>query len=847
TLIGSGQRTWEKLGDGFTDHVRLPGQTTDDIAQQKWGTWNSTDRANQYQEFKLENGANGLERPGSWEIQGKAGKPVGTGTKLPNDNILSAHRVGEQRPPVWFRDYIQRNPVPEGNVSHVANDARYQIYRWETTGANNPGQGVRYVAGDESFVDVGLDGRFVRFEGKLHDGSKLKVGDQVEGLTDAHPNPNGGAVTAWENDGTKGWRIFDDANNSWQDFKPSMGPHQPGQGPDWILVRQSRPGGEVREFPEAGNNHVWVQRDAHGNLVGSSHQIPPYGHNPPIRYIEATGPADGSRWTWRELDVNGTETGVGGGRFHFKGSRDQSISWDNSFRDFDARGNLVRDRHMLDEGRYVESWKSGNNNWHSAEFDKLGQRVDGAMTFDRRWGTGDGRWSEQWNAQSTHFKDSTPHGAAAPDQVRFETPQHIGDSRPVRVREYHVDATSGNSDLAQWKEFDLDKIVRQRAASGANYLETDKLHGQWKIWGQDGRVIGERSDTGLVFELRDNRLILTGNEFDFRGSMTEFRGWNARIGDAQRQPWHLQSDWTFDPKALQAGGNPLRMESNYVSYGRLLTQKMLLTASTEFVLDYAASLIIMAIIADAQNKPFSGTDALKALMNAAVGTTLRTVAGTALTETRLGGGLRDLKQTMGNLDSGKLATNRPNNNSAQWGVEWAGNTSAAKWRGGTFDYGFGMLMLPLTGFVNGTMNAAIFGVKGPDGKTVHLTGWQALAEGGMSVATGYAIANSIGMLRTIGMGLGAGRFFQKGGIADMATGFGLKFFEKGMASLLAPALRASMNPEWSRPNPQPQPLILPPSVTVPQNQPQPQVTSGGVILPPGVQAPQPPATRTGTP
>ncbi|MDX6260201.1 MAG: large repetitive protein, partial [Kribbellaceae bacterium] len=42
TLIGSGQRTWEKLGDGFTDHVRLPGQTTDDIAQQKWGTWNST-------------------------------------------------------------------------------------------------------------------------------------------------------------------------------------------------------------------------------------------------------------------------------------------------------------------------------------------------------------------------------------------------------------------------------------------------------------------------------------------------------------------------------------------------------------------------------------------------------------------------------------------------------------------------------------------------------------------------------------------------------------------------------------------------------------------------------------
>jgi hypothetical protein len=328
--------------------------------------------------------------------------------------------------------------------------------------------------------------------------------------------------------------------------------------------------------------------------------------------------------------------------------------------------------------------------------------------------------------------------------------------------------------------------------------------------------------------------------------MTEFRGWNARIGDAQRQPWHLQSNWTFDPKSLQAGGNPLRMESNYVSYSRLLTQKMLLTGTMEFVLDYAASVIILAIIAEAQNKPFTGQDALKALMNAAVGTTLKTVAGTALTETRLGGGLRDLKQTMGNLDSGKLATNRPNNNSATWGVEWAGNTTAAKWRGGTFDYGFGMMMLPLTAFVNGTMNAAIFGVKGPDGKTVHLTGWQALAEGGMSVATGYAVANSLGMLKTIGGGLGIGRYWQKGGVADLAFGFGTKLFEKGLTTaLLGPAIRQSMDPPWSRP------LTLPPSVNVPQ----PQVTSGGVILPPGVQAPQPQpqpspqpsASPTGTP
>jgi hypothetical protein len=154
-------------------------------------------------------------------------------------------------------------------------------------------------------------------------------------------------------------------------------------------------------------------------------------------------------------------------------------------------------------------------------------------------------------------------------------------------------------------------------------------------------------------------------------------------------------------------------------------------------------------------------------------------------------------------------------------------------------------MLPLTGFVNGTMNAAIFGVKGPDGKTHTVGGGQAVMEGLYGVATGYAVANSIGMLRTIGMGFSVGRYFQKGGIADLGIGFGLKFWEKGMASLLGPAIRQSIDPAWSRPNPQP--LILPPSVTVPQNQPQPQVSSGGVILPPGVQAPQPPASQTGTP
>lgn len=824
-LVASGSRTWEKVGDGFTDRVRIG--TQDEIAQQKWGTWNSVDTARRYQEFKLEADAGVVTRSGEFDVRGTGDKSIGSGKKLDNGDIVSASRVGEQRPPVWFRELVQdNNRTFDGFTSHIAKDPQYQIHRWETSGAGGNNRGVRYQAGDESITDVDMAGNLVRFEGKLHDSSKLKVGDQVKPPETALPNLNGRTAKAWDNETSRGWRVFDSNNNTWEDFVQLPGPSRPGQGPDWVIVRKSEPGGQVREFPEAGNTKVWFQRDPHGNLVGEQHLAPGVRPNQPQRYLESNGPADSSSWTWRELDVNGAPTGNHGDRFHFKGSREESISWDNSFRDFDAGGNLIRDRHMLDEGRYVDSWKSANNNWHSAEFDKFGQRVDGAMTFDRRWGTGDGTWSPRWSQNAKYHVDFQPGTPQLIRQVRFETPQHVGDGRPVRVREYEVDAATKVSDRAQWKEFDFDKIVRERVKSGDNFLETDKIHGQWKLWDDTGGVVGERSQNGLVFELRDGRLRLTGNEYDFRGAMTEFRGWNSRIGDAQRQPWLMHSDWTIDPKALRPGGSAGRIEANYASYSRALIQKMLLTASTEFVLDYAASVIILAIIAEAQNKPFSGNDALKALMNAAVGTTLRTVAGTALTETRLGGSLRDLKSTMGNLDSGKLVTNRPTNNNASWGVEWAGHTGVAKWRGGTFDYSFGMLMLPLTGFVNGTMNAAIFGVTGPDGKPVKLTGWQAMAEGGMSVATGYAVANSLGMLRSIGLGFGAGRYFQKGGIADIAAGFGLKFFEKGLAmAFLGPAIRASMDPAWSRP------LVLPPSVTVPPM----ETTNSGLVLPPGTQ------------
>ncbi|GAB3939842.1 hypothetical protein GCM10029976_056730 [Kribbella albertanoniae] len=816
--VAQGNRTLERIGEGWTDTVRVMdgGTEVSRVAQQKFGTWHGPDTARQYKEFTLQPGTTHPTRDGSFELLSPQLKAIGKGELLPDGTLLSAVRQGDQRPPLWIRQNFLDNPPTTGSVAHIATDNRFQIFRWETTGGTNPaGRGVRYVGADEAIVDVDLNGAFVRSTGKLHDGTELRVGDHATRPGTVYPHAQ--TDVPWTNGDVNGWRV--NTGNTWQDFAEVNG--------QWRMFRESQPGGIVREYPQPGNTHIWVNRDAHGNLVGMSHRIPDPGTVGQHRYVVATGPADSSSWRWHELDHNGVAiAGREGDRFHFKGSRDESISFDNSFRDFDNAGNLVRDRRMLDDRRFIESWNDGGQ-WVVKEFDKLGVEVVGSTQLNRQWLAADGTWQQNWPAGSSHFRDSTP---GTPTQIVRETPTHIGDGRPTRVREYTMDG-SGNTDFRQWKEFDLDKVVRERTLSGNNYLETDKIHGQWKLYDNTGRVIGERSDNGLVFEFRDGQLRLTGNEFDFRGQLTEFRGWNTRLGDVQRQPWLMQSEWTFADKTLLPGGSAVLREANYAPFSRLLTQKLAITMTFDFLLDYAAALMIAGIIAEAQNKPFTGNDALKALMNAAVGTVIKGVAGAALTDTKMLGAFRDLKQNMSNLDGGKLITNRPLNHTSTWGAEWAANSAAVRWRSGVFDYSFGMLLLPFTAFVNGTMNAAIFGVPGSDGKTHKVSGWQAVAEGGITAVASLVAANSIGLLRT-GIGQYAlGRYVQKGGIGEMALNMPLRLWEKGMASLLTPAIRNAIDPPWSNIAPQPPPTI----------------TSGGVILPPGMTAVPPVSGTQGTP
>ncbi len=807
SVIAQGNRSLERIGDGWTDtFTRTVGTRTETVvAQQKWGSWHLPETAGQYREYTMTRAADGtVTRAETWLQHARQGKDSGSAVNIGTE-LLTVIRQGEQRPPVWIRDgRLFDNPRPGGSVAHLADDNRFQIFSWSKGNQH----GTRYVGMDGAAVDIDAHGNFVRSSGTLGDGTKIKVGDLAG--QPAVPHPSGGGVP-WEAGANRGWRLTN--GQGWEDVQHLNG--------NWVVVRESRPGGVVREYTDPAIRTVWTERDAHGNLTGLSHQSPDRAGI----FIEGTGASDSARWTWREVDLNGTAIGGRGGeRQYFRGSTDDSLSWDDSFRDFDAAGNLVRDRRMLDGGRYVESWWTANG-WRSGEFDKFGNQAAGSVHLERVWSTGDGGWQADWVRGAAYSRDQVPGSTV----VVRETPLHVTDG-PIRIREYHLD--NGITQYGRWKEFDHGTVVRDRQPSGNNFLETDAWRGQWKLYDRNGNLLGERSDNGLVFELRDNRLHLTGNEYDFRGALTELRGWGRRVREAQRMPWLNNTEWTVHGTTITPPGGAAFSEARYAPYWKVVAQKALLEFAQDFVLEFAANLIVNAIVSAAQNKPFTGKDALKSLMNAAVSSTIKTGIGTAVTETKLGGSLRNLKLGLTNVDSGKHWNRRPLNHDKSWSNEWGGNEGPTRWRGGTFDFGFNLGPSVLAGFVNGAMNAAIFGVSNADGTTVKLTGWEAIGDGGINAVASLTSGVSTALVKNLATGIGGTRYFHRQGFGDFWLQLPFRVFEKSIQSVfLTSAYRASINPSWYQ-SPT-SPLVLPGSVTVP-----PEITASGLWVPPGSEGAQ---------
>ncbi|WP_406446364.1 hypothetical protein OHB00_03430 [Streptomyces sp. NBC_00631] len=767
-VIASGPRTRERVGSGWTD------RTTDGrIAQRQWGMAEWPERAGQYQEHAM-NPADGTLRA-TWERHSPHGKEVGKREAF-GDGFLTTDRWREQRPPTWVRTrWLAGAEHVRRPYAHVRGDDTYQLFTWtKEAGDGATTSGVRYVGMDGSALDLAADGTFARFSGKLHDGTSLKVGDHAARPAHAPADPAG---LPWQAGDLRGYReplANDPEGRLWQDV------HQDADGVT-RTAREGRPGGVVREFT---GDRTWVDRDPHGNLVGQSHANPDGTGS----VIQGSGRADSGRWTWRELDAQGTELGTGRREF-FRGSNDSRLPWDDSYRDYDGNGNLVRERRMLDSGRYVDAWRDNQGNWHAGAHERDGTPIAvGNGEQVRRWWNGRA-WQDRWTDGARHFRDELRvPGQAAPTVLR-ETPLHNGG--PLRVRAYSTTVTQNTPAGSVWKEFDHGSVVRERKADGDGFLETDAWRGQWNRYNRNGDLIAQRTDSGLVFE-RDtfSTWRLTGNEYDFRGALTEIRGWGRTTREAQRMPW--------SGTVLPDGDAALR-EARYEPYWQTVAKKAALEFGQEFILEFGANLAVNGIVAAVQNKPFTGKDALKSFANAAVGAGIKTGLSTAVHENRALGfeRLGRFKAGIANIDGGKPWTRRPLNHDKTWVNEWAGNETATRWRGGIYDYSFGVFSSALSGWVNGSMNAAVWGVTDADGQTLKLHGGDAVWEGGINAAASVTTAATTGLVKNVFVMSAGGRLFHRQGFADFWIQLPFKIFEKTIQSLyLTSSYRASINPTY---------------------------------------------------
>ncbi len=818
--LGSGPRTTHRDG-GWTDRL---GDGTE--VQKQWGMAHGPDRAGHY----LEHGWGGNAVRPTWERQSPHGKEVGKREILPDTGVLTTSRWSEQRPPIWVRDRLVHAATPQGGFTHLGTDNRFQVFLWDKTlGAAQSG-GVRYLGMDGSLVDLGADGRFVRSTVKLHSGNTLKVGDHA--TAPGYP-PADAAHPPWSEPGREGYRVPVDPGPGagadrvvWQDrFRPAG-------GANWQVAREGFADGSVREYrvppqvdPVTGQAtgplaHPWVQRDAHGALSGTHDTFNDAQGN--RIQVTGTGRPDSATWRWTALDQLGNRTS--GRRLVFRGSPDPRLPWDDSFRDFGAGGALVRERSVLDGGRWVDSWRgtnqaTGGERWFSEKYGPGGVRVDyGAGQQVRRWwNPGTRAWDHARPDGARHFRDEFHPAAGGPALTLREVPPHLAEGDgPLRVREYRADGAAVHTP-GTWKEFDHGAVVRERRALGdGTFLEKDAWRGQWRRYDARGDIIAQRTDSGLVWEARPGGgLRVTGNEYDFRGPLTEIRGFGRRIREANRLPWGDTASVRLPDyrNALDGvlpgapGAGRLRLgEALYQPYWRVLAKKVALEFGQEFVLEFGANLAVNGIVAAANNKPFTGQDVLKSFANAAVGAGVKGTLGTAIHEIR-GSVPGGPKSVLSNVDGGKLEFRRPNNHDKNWANEWAGNETPTRWRGGTYDFFFNAAAGGLVGWVNGSMNAAVWGITGADGKNHKLTGLDAFLDGGIAGLAGLTAASSAALAKNAFIMGGGSRLFHRQGFGEFWIQLPFKIFEKTVTSMwLTNTYRARIDPLWYR-----APLPAPPA------------------------------------
>ena len=825
--LAQGTREWS-TGGGWTDTMINPRTGANEVVHQKFGRFHLPDNNQRYIQFEMDSDGT-LKR--DWVSLSAQGKENGSGKVLADGSFLAATRRFEQRPPAWVRGFFSATGDHSfDQVPWLKGDSHFQVHTWKQTPAvgGTPTTGIRLVGPDSSTIDIATGGSILRGTGKLANGNTLTVGDVR--LPDGATARSGYLPWSEGADNLHGHRTFnpDDLHGTagagdrdrlvWQDrftTDPPDGdwytPHT--TGPDgspqrWQAIREGFSDGTVIEYrPGSGD---WIRYDHEGAIVGRSDAWPTGVDGGHSSTVTATGSAGATRIPWQ---AGGTARPASGGVRVLASGGGMGRYWDAvSFQDFDQAGKLVRDHRLLSDGTHVDAWRAvdgrGEVSWHWNKVDQHGN----VMSF----GDGPGDRVRTWIDQAGNKLDDWQAGARWADRVTSLDDRLIQEipplrssgskvqdwlsDTPVRVREYQATPTAPHN-LDNWSEFDNGSVVRTKTTlDDGTFLESDEWNKQWRRYGgpEGHTLLAERTMAGYVWETDTfGRVSLVGRENDFRGWLTEYRGYNRMLGEPNRFQW---------------AGNALG-ESLYTPFLNKTVPQALVDFAQQFTLDFIMGLTVNAIAAHVSGRDFTWTDVAKAAFGSAVGGAVK-IGVTGMHNLAGRGGAA--KTGLGNVDGG-APYHRPPASSDNWSANWAGNEEVIRWRSGTYDFGVGMGTGAISGFIVGSATPAIFGVTDGNGNHIYLSGVDALREGGYAAATGLVGGLTLGAGKTLLLNNLGGRLYHRGGFTDVVlVGSVSKFIDKIFGGLvIAPELRAVDPPDWQKPPPKPVPAPTPGNPTQP--------------------------------
>ncbi|MFF3334049.1 actin cross-linking domain-containing toxin [Streptomyces sp. NPDC002888] len=792
TEVLSGDRHWSWNHVAFKDTYRDPVTGLDAVAQRRGQTWpfDGLHGSRMYQEHAVLSGhapAGGRVDPGDYTGYSPLNVQIERLEAVSGGGSLLVQRFADMRPPAFlWKGAAGRSPF-EGFLGDLfGGESLHRVSLWTETAADGTKvTGVRLNPTGSNWVDFDQYGRLVRESRKLENGHVIEVGRSLEDPTRWAPVPefrDGGSYELhWKDltSGRTGTRHVD-GSGRWRDLFTDS------QGIERVQLRSQGKGTREYLFDAPSTEELRLHDDA-GLWVDKNSQQHIFGRRDLVdgQIVESSGSPYRTKWTWKSYDPSAPDTLIGEGlRKQNRGSL-YSRPWDDSFKDFDLGGNLVRERNATDTGSsWTDAVKADDGSWKWTKRAADGTvHSEGVRVYDDVTA---GRWRDLVDGQEVRrpvgdrvrefdYEIVVPEPPTPPagNLTRGTLRDLLADS----ARHFEAPATV-RVDPNVWKEYDAGKVFRESVAVDGlpgRYRVLDKQWGQWmefqnghmvqwqtidgRVWTTDafGRLstsgparlrqflAGGLPRVGGDIGLPGSRgWTMIGREFDFRGMDVEVMAHLREMLDV----WH----GTFTGAR---GGEVVEMPM----WQREL-RSGLLTFTTGFVTDYATSLAITAAV---QNGDLKRVDYLKALLSGAVGGTFNSGLTLLYNHTRLG----RLKTSMGTRDWGGHPNQTLATQTDTWATEFSAQEKATRWRNATYANTVGVGISALSAFVSGSISAAVFGVNGHDTK-----GLDALVAGGWGALGTLYGGVSTNLVRNGWHATTGARVFHKGGLGEYAMNLG---------------------------------------------------------------------------